>query len=116
MPGHCLYLINGYLIAAMHKKELNLPGPYITMLMGHVQTLAGLQGMCMRIKTYKVAYGYQGHLKIFLAIWFLLLPLALVETSGWVTIIWVPFVAYGVCTTGLKGPSSCFATSCGILP
>lgn len=96
MPGHCLYLLNGYVISAMHNKEVNLPGPYFNMLLGHLQTLAGLQGMCMRIKTYKVAYGYQGHLKIFLAIWFILLPLSLIETSGWVTILWVLFIAYGI--------------------
>lgn len=96
MAGHCLYLLNGYVISAMHIKELNLPGPYFNMLLGHLQTLAGLQGMCMRIKTYKVAYGYQGHLKVFLGIWFFLLPLSLVETSGWLTILWISFIAYGI--------------------
>lgn len=37
--------------------------------------------------------GYAGHLRIFLIIWFALLPLALVESSGWLTIVWVPFIA-----------------------
>lgn len=73
------------------------------MMIGLLQKLAGYQGEVMRIKNFKVAYGYIGHLKIFLFIWFSLLPLALVETSGWLTILWTPISTF-------PAPDACFQT------
>ncbi|PXF41790.1 hypothetical protein BWQ96_08484 [Gracilariopsis chorda] len=41
-------------------------------------------------------YGYVQHLRIFLFIWLLLLPLGFVESSGWLAILWIGFISYGI--------------------
>eukprot|EP00737_Agarophyton_chilense_P002425 gb/GEZJ01002761.1/.p1 GENE.gb/GEZJ01002761.1/~~gb/GEZJ01002761.1/.p1 ORF type:complete len:1440 (-),score=182.28 gb/GEZJ01002761.1/:2957-7276(-) len=40
--------------------------------------------------------GYVAHLQIFLYIWMFFLPLALVQSSGWFTILWAVLTTYGV--------------------
>lgn len=96
MAGHCLYLLHGYMVAASRTPSLNLPGPFYTMMMNKVLALAGANGSCMRIRTYQMAYSYGNHLRLFLLLWLFLLPLAIVETSGWLTILWVPFITLGI--------------------
>lgn len=56
---------------------------------------------CKRMVRVRQPYGYVQHLRIFLAIWLFLLPLGLVEYTGWVTPLWVLFIAYGV--LGIEG-------------
>lgn len=96
VPQYCLHKLNDYLVHAMKNKDLGLPGPWHSMMMKMVQALAGCQGKSMRIKNFQVAYGYIGYLQIFLIIWLFLLPLALVETGGWLTIFFAPLIAYGI--------------------
>jgi hypothetical protein len=51
MPGHCLYILNTYLVSSCFK-DLKLPEPFYTMLMGHLQAMAGQQGkVCRRRST-----------------------------------------------------------------
>jgi hypothetical protein len=73
MPGHCLHILHAYLVTALHKSELQLPSPFIPMLMQMVLSLAGHQAQCMRIRKYKMAYSYGSHLRLFLIIWLILL-------------------------------------------
>jgi ion channel-forming bestrophin family protein len=97
MPGHCLYILYGYVYEGMRKKELShLPGPVHTMMLSMIQNMAGYQGQCMRIKNFQIAYGYLGHLRLFLVIWLFILPLSIVESSGWWTILWSTLITYGV--------------------
>lgn len=51
---------------------------------------------CEELVKVPMPFGYVQHLRIFLVIWLLLLPLGLVETSGWLTILWIGFIAHGV--------------------
>lgn len=57
MPGHCLYILHAYVMAASRKEELCQSGPFYTMLHGLILKLTSFQGSCMRIKNYKIAYG-----------------------------------------------------------
>ena len=51
---------------------------------------------CRRLVRIPLPFGYIQHLKIFLYIWLILLPLGLFEATGWITILWVTFIAHGV--------------------
>lgn len=51
---------------------------------------------CEQITRISFPYGYVTHLRIFMVIWLFLLPLGLVETSGWLSILWIVFICYGV--------------------
>lgn len=50
---------------------------------------------CQHIIKTPMPYGYNQHLKIFIAIYLMLLPFGLVESSGLITILWCMFIAYG---------------------
>lgn len=41
-------------------------------------------------------YRYVVHLRIFLFIWVVLLPLGIVEQNGWISALWTTIIAYGV--------------------
>lgn len=49
-----------------------------------------------RIARFQSAVGYTFHLKIFLYIWLLFLPLGIIGTSGWFTPLWSGLITYGV--------------------
>lgn len=61
-----------------------------------VEDLATAAGVCIRIKSIPCAFSYVAHLRCFLGLWFFFLPFALVESTGWATIIVVSFIAYGI--------------------
>ena len=53
-------------------------------------------GSLMRIASFRPAVGYVNHLRIFLYIWMFFLPLGIVQTSGWFTILWAVIISYGI--------------------
>jgi ion channel-forming bestrophin family protein len=98
MPAHCLYILNAYIHEGMRKMELShLSGQFHTMMLLMVKNLASFEGRCRRIKTYRIAYGYLTHLRLFMWLWLAILPLSLSETSGWWTILWSVVIAFGIC-------------------
>lgn len=52
--------------------------------------------ICERVANVPLPFGYVQHLRIFTLLWLSLLPLALVEATGWVAIAWVTIIAYAV--------------------
>lgn len=48
-----------------------------------VDAIDGQAAGAQRIKTFRPAAGYSSHLRIFLYIWLLFLPMSIVQTSGW---------------------------------
>ena len=59
------------------------------MIMFYVHKLRKTAQECEEIVEVPLPYGYLQHLKIFFLIWIMLLPLGLVEQTGWLTTVWI---------------------------
>lgn len=99
-PAYCIdvvrsYLIDGERLASEQDVELCSAIEHWKLLW-YLRQLSRTGRECLRIKLVPVPFGYQVHLRVFLGIWLMLLPFALVEATGWLTMLWVPFVAYAV--------------------
>ena len=66
------------------------------MIMLYAAKLRRAAQECEKTVLVPLPSGYVQQLKIFFGIWIMLLPLGMVEQSGWLTILWIIFVAYGV--------------------
>lgn len=100
-PAFCIdvvrsYLIDGERLESEHAQTYLCSANEHWKLLWYLRKLSGSGRECMRLAWVPVPYGYQIHLRVFLGLWLLVLPFALVEVSGWLTIIWMPFVAYAV--------------------
>lgn len=97
---YCIDVLRAYLISAEDKKmtgeEHSASGNELIRLMDYVQKLGSTAIPCVVMVRVPMAYGYVQHLQIFMFIWLLLLPLALVESAGWISILWMVVIAYGV--------------------
>lgn len=91
MHIHCIRVIRGYFSCAENEVKTgfqpacpSVAGPcskcsqVIT-----VDAIDSITATITRIAEFQPALGYVNHLRIFLYIWLVFLPLALVETSGW---------------------------------
>lgn len=95
MPRYCLEVLNTYVIhAAQH--EAMFPQIFVDRLLSKLRILSMSMNQCERIREYSVNYGYLAHLRLFIALWLILLPFSLVQDVGWLTPIACVFVAYGI--------------------
>lgn len=98
---YCMNVVRGYL-AEGDRLETNEPGRHSCGMVEHYyliylsMRLSAPATGCQRLQRVPLPYGYVQHLRIFLLIWVLLLPLSLVESTGWVTALWVGIIGYGV--------------------
>lgn len=98
---YCLHVVRAY-IADGDRMETEEPGRHPCgivdhyMLMRYTRKLGLPATACQRLLRIPLPFGYVQHLRIFLAIWIILLPLGLVESTGWLTILWVGFIGYGI--------------------
>lgn len=65
-------------------------------LLKYVGKLSSLAAECEGMVRMPQPYGYVKHLKVFTFLWIITLPLGLVEGSGWLTVLWIGFILYGV--------------------
>lgn len=98
---YCIDVLRAYLFECdrqMLTRTLQKPVPLEDFFMGgkFLSNLESSARQCERIINIPLPYGYVQHLRIFIAIWIMLLPLALVESTGWYSIIYVLFIAYGL--------------------
>ncbi|CAN8065431.1 unnamed protein product [Agarophyton chilense] len=98
---YCLDVMHHYIIQSdywRNSKEKVDPASFDEhwSIMYYIHLLKNAAIDCEEIVNIPMPFGYVQHLRIFLVIWILLLPLGLVETSGWLTILWIGFIAYGV--------------------
>ncbi|CAN8072672.1 unnamed protein product [Agarophyton chilense] len=66
------------------------------LIMNNVDAIDSQAGILTAISNFSPSAGYVNHLEIFLYIWMFFLPLAVIETSGWFTVLWTVLVTYGV--------------------
>lgn len=108
MQSHCTTVIRSYFSAAeddgvptfqqfctASKTPAGSAARYL--IMGIIDRIDQLANETLRIATIRPAAGYVNHLIIFLYIWLMFLPLSLVSTSGWFTILWSTLICYGIC-------------------
>lgn len=99
-PDYCLDVVTSYLLEADRRHSLTNPkfmSKYNFMrLIDQVKNLSLSGRSCVRIVKVPLPYGYVQHQRIFMVIWLLLFPLSIVESSGWVTILWTVIIAYGI--------------------
>lgn len=95
MPRYCLEVLNTYVMEAAKHQDL-FPQIFIDRLLGKLRILSMSMNQCERIREYSVNYGYLAHLRLFIALWLILLPFSLVQDCGWTTVVVCPFVAYGI--------------------
>lgn len=97
----CLDVVRGYLfyseILDDTTPERNGIGveDYFHLLI-YVDDLQTAAFKCRRIRRVQVPIGYCWHVRTFAWIWMVLLPIGLVETSGFLTVFWVVLVAFGL--------------------
>ncbi|KAI0558539.1 Bestrophin/UPF0187 [Gracilaria domingensis] len=101
---YCLDVLHHYLVRSDHwrnAEDVVDPVSYDEhwCIMYYLYMMKNEATECEELINIPMPYGYVQHLKIFLLIWGLLLPLGLVESSGWLTILWIGFIAYGVVGT-----------------
>lgn len=95
MPRYCLEVINTYIMEA-GKHENLFPQIFIDRMLAYMRILSMCMNKSERIREYSVNYGYLAHLRMFIALWLVLLPYSLVEYCGWTTIVLCPFIAFGI--------------------
>lgn len=94
MHTHCLRVVRAYTFSVVDDKPLhafrfvdakkNPGGKACTRYMTDTMDKIDLEAQkAVAIGEYRSSIAYVNHLNIFLYIWILFLPLALVETSGW---------------------------------
>lgn len=51
---------------------------------------------CRRLVEIPLPFGYVQLLRIFLGIWLLLFPLMILESTGWIAVLWRAIISYGI--------------------
>ena len=99
---YCMDVIQSYLAEGDFKEVKETVGHpagsnehYMIILYLHMLRKTAQE--CEEILEVPLLVGYVQHLKIFFVIWIMLLPLGLVEQTGWLTIVWILFITYRVC-------------------
>lgn len=96
---YCIDVVRGYLIDGdrlRHEGSHPCGSNVHYTLLYYITMLGDTASECERMIRIAVPYGYVTHLKVFMYVYFLMLPLGLVEKTGWLTVLWVTVIAYGV--------------------
>lgn len=105
---HCSMLVRAYFACAEDDSAYNFPAIVANQSPAglgvrnlHVTLLDAVDAVAscaQRIATARVAQGYLTHIRIFLAVWLALVPLALAPTTRWFTPLWTGLIAHSVTT------------------
>lgn len=98
---HCLDVVRAYRmkyeeIESDEKCRRPVHGLEQVCLSKYARNLSQSPSFCQRIVSVRLPFGYITHVRIFLAVWLLLLPFGIVESTGWISILWVTIISYGV--------------------
>lgn len=99
---YCADVVRGYIGVAetFWKQRAGAVGSNeLIALFGRVNAYQQLGRDCRRLRRIPLPFGYVQHLRIFLCVWLGLLPLGIVQDCGWVTVLWVVVIAYGMIGT-----------------
>lgn len=101
MSRHCLDVIVTYWCANLKrpvgpKCTLAHMSTRVQMLRSEIRSLELAVNKALFVKNFPIAPGFIIVLNALLGIFFLVLPFILAEVTGWLSILWVPIVAYGV--------------------
>lgn len=104
-------------IADAHRRGAINEGDYINIKAQH-QSLLDILGACERIKKTPIPFSYAVYLKIFITAYGLLLPFALFDNLGWMTVPIVMFVFFALLGIELLGEEieDPFGLDCNDLP
>lgn len=94
--AYCIDVVQSYLMRQFITNQSG-PGRNLTRWLSRETDRLKKAGMvCQGLQNVPMPYGYIIHLRVFLVIWLALLPLGLFENSGWITIIWVLPITFGI--------------------
>ncbi|CAN8065343.1 unnamed protein product [Agarophyton chilense] len=93
---YCLDVITYYLISRDYESRHKTPPNELRIIMGLLSKLQTILGNCKALQRECMPFGYVMHLRVFMSLWILLLPLGLVESSGWFTPPLVLLIAFGI--------------------
>lgn len=99
--SYCLDVVRDYLffserLEATEPKRNGIPTQEQFNCLLYVDALQSAAFQCLQISRVEFPFGYFAHVRVFLAVWLALLPIGLVETSGWFTMLWVVLIGYGL--------------------
>jgi len=116
LPNYLALRMFEELAEAHREKEINL-GDYINIKAQH-QALLDILGACERIKKTPIPFSYSVFLKIFITIYCLVLPFALVNTFGHISILLSMFLTFALLGVELMGEEieNPFELNCNDLP
>lgn len=69
--------------------RISFIGPFLNLLVDAIKSARFLH-------EFQFAKGFAQELNFLLGLWFVLLPLALAEISGWVSVVWIPIIALSI--------------------
>lgn len=95
-PEYCADVVRGYVLVADRDTRLRCSRFYTLVNTSYTSLLPRAGADCRALKRIQMPYGYVQHLRIFLVIWLMMLPLGLVESSGWYAILWSVIISYSV--------------------
>lgn len=98
---YCIDVTRAYLIdlerqEMMETIERNFPVEDLITGCSALDLLDESARHCERLVNVPLPFGYVQHMRIFIAIWLMILPLGLVESAGWYSILWTFLIAYGI--------------------
>lgn len=101
MSRHCLDVLLAYWCRFVKrdmevKAKMNYLGINVQMLRYELSVVEEAVAKALLVKNFPIAPAFIHLLNSLLGIFFLVLPFILAEVSGWLSILWVPIVAYGV--------------------
>lgn len=101
MTLHCIDVILSYW--AMYTRRvlkpqhvMNQTGPRMALIRFELLQIESAINKAFTMKQFPIAPGFVTVLHILLALFFIVLPFILAPISGWLTIIWVTLIAYGI--------------------
>lgn len=101
---HCIDVLRAYLVEGENTDDVKIVGGKDAscgsnehwMLLHYVGKLSSLAVECEGMVRMPQPYGYVQQLRIFIFIWVAMLPLGLVEVTGWLTLLWILPIVYAV--------------------
>lgn len=105
MALYCIDVLRSYLLkymcdeSSIDQKNWPTAGSCALYLGTKIDTLEDTIRQSFFIKRVSIPPGAFQVLRLLVVIWFIILPFAFAETSGWFSILWVPIIAYGVIGT-----------------
>lgn len=72
------------------------PGLARAVLMGRPANIRVVLSQILSSKRHPVVATYTSHQRLFTALWLFLLPLSMIPSTGYYTILWTPIISYGV--------------------